>query len=188
VTRTLALALYYGLARHLPRSFRPVRVARCWLRAWCARRLLKCCGREVNIERGADFGSGRQMVVGDRSGLGASFYGPGPITIGRDVMVGPDVVCLTRSLRSDRLDVPMKEQGWGEDEPITIGDDVWIGWRVIILPGVSIGRGAILGAGAVVAEDVPEYAIVGGNPARVIRYRTEGGHLAGSEPPAASGK
>ena len=55
-----------------------------------------------------------------------------------------------------------------------IGDDVWIGARVIILPGVTIGSHCIIGAGAVVTRDVPDYAIVGGVPAKVIRYRNEG--------------
>ena len=54
---------------------------------------------------------------------------------------------------------------------VTIGDDVWIGTRAIILPGVTIGNGVIIGAGAVVTKDVPDYAIVGGVPARVIRFR-----------------
>jgi maltose O-acetyltransferase len=57
-----------------------------------------------------------------------------------------------------------------------IGDDVWIGTRAILLPGVTVGRGAIVGAGAVVTADVPPRAIVGGNPARIIRYR-------GAQPP-----
>ena len=58
-------------------------------------------------------------------------------------------------------------------KPVIIGDDVWIGGRVIILPGVTIGNGAIVGAGAVVTRDVPEYAIVGGVPAKVIKMRTQ---------------
>lgn len=52
---------------------------------------------------------------------------------------------------------------------MTIGDDVWIGTRVIILPGVSVGKGAIIGAGAVVKKDVPEYAVVAWVPAKVIK-------------------
>jgi acetyltransferase-like isoleucine patch superfamily enzyme len=55
------------------------------------------------------------------------------------------------------------------ERPITIGDDVWIGMRVIILAGVSIGYGAVVGAGAVVSDDVPPMVIVSGNPARVVR-------------------
>ena len=59
----------------------------------------------------------------------------------------------------------------GSDDPVVISDDVWIGARAIILPGVQIGRDAIIGAGAVVTKDLSEYAIVVGNPARVIKQR-----------------
>lgn len=54
-------------------------------------------------------------------------------------------------------------------KPITIGEDAWIGAGVIILPGVSVGRGSLLGAGSIVTKDVPEYTVVAGNPARVLR-------------------
>jgi maltose O-acetyltransferase len=65
----------------------------------------------------------------------------------------------------------MNKQGIDVERPIVIDDDVWIGARVIILPGVHIGTGAVIGAGAVVTKDVPAYAVVGGNPARVIKMR-----------------
>ena len=58
-------------------------------------------------------------------------------------------------------------------QPITIGDDVWIGRRVMLLPGVSIGKGAVIGAGAVVTKDVPEFAVVGGVPAKIIKWRKQ---------------
>jgi len=60
---------------------------------------------------------------------------------------------------------------WPNKGGITIGHDVWIGWDATILPGVTIGHGAIIAAKAVVASDVPPYAIVAGNPARVVKYR-----------------
>lgn len=54
---------------------------------------------------------------------------------------------------------------------VVIGNDVWIGMRVIIMPGVTIGNGVVIGAGAVVTKDVPDYAVVGGVPARIIKFR-----------------
>jgi maltose O-acetyltransferase len=88
-------------------------------------------------------------------------------------MMGPDVIILTERHKFDHLDIPMREQGYDAPGPVTIGDDVWIGTRVIILPSVTIGKGAIIGAGAIVTKDVPEYAITCGNPARIVKYRTE---------------
>ncbi|MDH3026960.1 DapH/DapD/GlmU-related protein [Gordonia alkanivorans] len=67
----------------------------------------------------------------------------------------------------------MIEQGYSARKPVVIGDDVWIGARVIILPGVTVGRGCVIGAGSVVAKDIPEYTIAAGNPCRVIRNREQ---------------
>ena len=67
----------------------------------------------------------------------------------------------------------MRQQGPQREEPVVIGNDVWIGSRVTILPGVHIGNGVIIGAGAVVSKDIPDYAIVGGNPARILKYRNK---------------
>ncbi|WP_462354514.1 DapH/DapD/GlmU-related protein [Alistipes timonensis] len=86
-------------------------------------------------------------------------------------MMGPDVLVFTSNHESGRTDIPMRLQGNGATKQVTICSDVWVGARVIILPGVTIGKGAIIGAGAVVAKDVPDYAIVGGVPAKIIGYR-----------------
>lgn len=130
-------------------------------------------GVDVNIEHGAYFGDGSEIEIGDRSGIGVDCHVYGPVHIGRDVMMGPEVIVFTANHRHDRLDVPMLDQGHLDAQPVTIGDDVWIGQRAILLPGVRIGRGAIVAAGAVLTRDVPEYAIVGGNPARILRSRRD---------------
>jgi maltose O-acetyltransferase len=118
-----------------------------------------------------------KLEAGDHVRLGR--YGvltcTGGIRLGNNVMMGPMVVLVTTSHSFDD-DTPMWSQGLTA-APIEIGDDVWIGTGVTITGGVTIGRGAIIGAGSVVTKDVPDFAIVGGVPARVIRHRSaEAGH------------
>jgi maltose O-acetyltransferase len=86
-------------------------------------------------------------------------------------MMGEDVIIISSNHQFSRTDIPMTQQGFQTEQPVVIGDDVWIGSRAIILAGVKVGTGAIIGAGAVIAKDVPEWAVVVGNPGRVIRLR-----------------
>ncbi|MBN1972687.1 MAG: hypothetical protein JW787_03555 [Sedimentisphaerales bacterium] len=173
ITKILRLIIYYSFARHLPASdgrffkfIRPVR--RC-----ITRKLFKRAGKNINIEKGAYFGDGSQIEISDNSGIGINCRVCGNVTIGNNVMMGPDVIILTRKHEFEKTDIPMIEQGRAPEMPVTIGDDVWIGTRSIILPGVSIGTGAIIGAGSIVTKDVPDYAIACGNPAQVKKYRKD---------------
>lgn len=171
VTRLMSLLAYYGFARHLPASDNSYgKWARVLRRATC-RGLFAQMGRGVNVEQKAFFGDGRNIRIGDYSGLGINCRLYGPVSLGKHVMMGPDVIIITSNHKSDRLDIPMTEQGGTGPDPVVIGDDVWIGTRVIILPGVTIGHGAVLAAGSVVTKDVQPYAVVAGNPAKLIRYR-----------------
>ena len=173
VLRHIAFFLYYFVAKHLPVSNYPGgRFAR-WFRYILCRRLFAECGKNVNIERGADFSSGSTIRIGDHSGIGVDAWIRADLTIGKHVMRGPRVIIYGRYHNFDRTDIPMQQQGMGEFVPIVIEDDVWIGARAIILQGVRIGKGAIIGAGSVVTKDVPPYAIVAGNPARVVRMRVK---------------
>lgn len=126
-------------------------------------------GKNVNVERNAYFTP--ELTIGDNSGIGINAEIYGPVIIGNDVLMGPDVVFYTSSHKYERIDIPIGKQGSTNPEPIIIGNDCWIGRRVIIMPGVNVGDGAIIGAGAVVTKDVPPYAIVGGVPAKIIKYR-----------------
>lgn len=165
------MLLYYGITRHLPDSTVPCGAIFRLARYHSCRRLLQRCGGNVNIERGAYIGCGRDISVGDHSGIGIRAWIGRGTTIGSRVMMGPEVMIFTSNHRTTRLDVPMLEQGMTEDMPVTIGDDVWIGARAILLPGITIHSGSIVGAGAVVTKDVPCGSVVAGNPARVVRYR-----------------
>lgn len=171
VARFVRLALFYLVARHLPRSTAPLGGVGKRLRSALCRGVFKRAGRNINIEAGAYFGNGSGIELGDCSGIGVNCHVVGPVTIGNDVIMGPEVIIRTVNHRFDRLDLPIRKQGAAPPERVVISDDVWIGTRVIILPGITIGRGAVVGAGAVVTRDVPPYAIVGGNPAKVIKYR-----------------
>lgn len=108
-------------------------------------------------------------------GMGASLsaIGGNVLEIDNDVMIGPRVHLGGASYHFDRLDVPICEQGHDLKGGSRIGAGAWIGVRAVIMDGVSIGRGAIVAAGAVVTEDVPDYAIVGGVPAKIIRSRKQ---------------
>jgi maltose O-acetyltransferase len=131
--------------------------------------MLKSCGKDVNIEKNATFSA--KVSLGDYSGIGVNAKIYGECHIGNYVMMGEDVTIITRNHRFEDTDIPMMHQGFEKERPVFIGDDGWIGDKVIILPGVKVGKGSVLAAGAIVTKDVPEYSIVAGAPARIIRNR-----------------
>ena len=164
----LGRILYLG-ASHLPESFFWINIGQKQIRAFCGKLILSKCGKNVNIEKGAIFPSSAEL--GDNSGIGIRAQINGKVIIGKNVMMGPDVCIYAINHAFNRVDIPMNFQGFAPEKPVVIGDDVWIGARVIILPGIRIGTGAVIGAGAVVTRDVPDYAVVGGNPARILKMR-----------------
>lgn len=169
--RKLGALLYYSLAKHLPPSYSGLKLGQKKLRAFCGKLMLKSCGKNVNIEKGAFFSP--KVSLGDNSGIGVDAKIYGTCTIGSNVMMGENCTVITRNHRFDRTDIPMTEQGFEEEQPVTIGNDVWLGDRVMLLPGVHLGDGCVVGAGSVVTRDIPPYAVACGVPARVRRYRGE---------------
>lgn len=167
--RRLGALLYYTIAKHLPVSYSSVRIGQTALRRFCGRLMLESCGKKVNIEKNAVFSA--KVSFGSRSGIGINARINGRCVIGDDVMMGTDCVIITRNHRHDRTDIPMMDQGFEEERPVFVGNDVWLGDRVIILPGVHIGDGCIIGAGSVVTRDIPPYSVAAGIPAKVIKDR-----------------
>ena len=172
--RQFWMVLYYGFAKHLPKSTVPgLGKFGGWLRNKCAKHLFAECQGKLNLEQGAYFGNGKNIHVLGDTGIGKDFVCHGRIvTIQGNLMMGEEVMFQGGGHRFDDVNVPMGQQGDLPDTPLEIGEDVWIGARVIVLPGCKrIGAHSIIGAGAVVTHDVPDYAIVGGNPAKIIRMR-----------------
>jgi maltose O-acetyltransferase len=126
------------------------------------------CGKEIRVKRNADVSM--FIEIGDYSELGTNSIIQSNTSIGNNVIMGPDVKIFTRNHKYDSVDIPIQFQGHTE-EKVTIGNDVWLGANVIITPGVNIGNHVIVAAGSVVTKDIPDFAIVGGVPAKVIKYR-----------------
>jgi len=97
-------------------------------------------------------------------------HGNGGVLLGNYVRIGSHVIFVSSTHVFDSIEMPIHCQG-SRSQGIVVEDDVWIGGGATILDGTRIGKGAIVGAGAVVVKDVPPYAIVGGVPARIIRMR-----------------
>jgi maltose O-acetyltransferase len=133
------------------------------------RPLFKESAKIIGIGKGVEFDNGCNIVMRDHANIGSYSNLGGPhatITIGRHVMMGThcNIICQNHKYLEEGFD------GF-EGKDVLIDDFAWIGDRVIILPGVRIGKHAIIGAGAVVPKDIPDYAIAVGNPAVVKKYR-----------------
>lgn len=174
VKRIIGRFIYF-FARKMPPSFSALKIGQRQIRAFCGHLILQSCGKNVNIEKNAEFDS--SVRIGNNSGLGINCRIAPQVTIGDNVMMGPDVLIYTQNHKFSDVYRNMDEQGFDDLKEVHIGDNVWIGARVIILPGVNIGEGSVIGAGAVVSKDVPPFSVFVGNPGRVVKYRKEGSNI-----------
>lgn len=142
------------------------------LRAWLLPSFLLRMGRDTVIQQGMRLVTPEKISIGSHCNFGQGVFltGGGGIRIGDWVGLGPDAKIWSVNHRFDNPDVPWLSQGW-EKKEVVIEDDVWLGANVFVMPGVTIGRGAIVSAGSVVTKSVPPYAIVAGNPGRVAGWR-----------------
>lgn len=142
-----------------------------FLRRWACKHIFEYCGKNVNIEKGAWFGKGIHIRIGDNSGLGINCVIPDGSVIGCDVMMGPNCYIHNRNHLFDRIDIPLRQQGYSKSKPVIIDDDVWIGRDVTIMVGRHISKGSIVAANCVLTKDFPKYSIIGGNPSRLLKMR-----------------
>lgn len=161
-------AIYYFFAKNLPESFYGVEIRRLLVK-----KIFKEVGDNVIIHTNVIFGAGSNIIIGKESQLGPNnrFMCKGDLIIGDYVLMGPDIIIVDVNHEFKDIQTPIIKQGHSKERPVIIEDDVWIGARVVILPGVKIEKGSIIAANSVVTKDVPSYSIVGGNPAKILKSR-----------------
>lgn len=149
-----------------------------WTPVW--KRSMKHCGKGVYLRpMSSDIKGLGNLSIGDGTSIpkGSTFYcTEAPLTIGKKVIFGPHPTIITGDHRIDIIgkyiiDVTVEEKLPENDAPVVIEDDVWCGANVTILKGVTIGRGSVVAAGAVVTSSFPPYSIIGGVPAKLIKMR-----------------
>ncbi len=170
--RTLWLIFYYGFARKLPKSTMPILGK--WaqrLRNLCAHHLFAECTCDLNLEQGAYFGNGQDIHVLGGTSIGKDFICHQRIvTFKGGLMMGENVLFQGGGHSYKDSNKRLGDGPGLPKTPLVIEDDVWIGSRVIIAPGCKhIGTHSVIGVGAVVTHDVPDFVVVAGNPAKVIR-------------------
>ncbi len=134
--------------------------------------LLGQVGKDVTVKPPLRCDYGRNITIGDDTFINYDLMAldVAPVTIGRRVMIAPRVSIYTAG---HPVHPDSRNSGYEYGQSVTIEDDVWIGGSVVILPGVTIGRGAVIGGGSVVTKDIPPMVIAVGSPCRVVRPITE---------------
>lgn len=135
---------------------------------------LKKCGKDTFIDKSVYLNHPMNIEIGNNVSIrgNCQLYGLGGIVIGDGSILAHGVEILSANHNynsSDLKSLPFDDR-W-DKRTVQIGDYVWIGTNAIVLPGVTIGKGAVIAAGSVVAKNVEEMAVVGGNPAKLIKYR-----------------
>lgn len=187
-SRRLAVVILYGTYSYLHKILSWV--VDCMpppIRTLILRAMLSRLGRDAFIDYGVYFRYPKNIRIGKHVSInrGCEFYSSmraktGAIVIGDNVTLGPSVKMFAATHDYSDLDLP------DTGKSITIGNYVWVGASATILPGVELGEGAVIGAGAVVTRSVPAYCVAVGNPARVIKNRVLKRRLTSQEPAALS--
>ena len=154
ILRSIALIFYYLVFKHFPStnsSNDPI----VKLRVFLCKMIFSHVGENVNIQKGVYFGKGDKISIGDYSGIGENsrLAQADEIIIGNNVLIGQELMVITQNHNFSDKNELIRKQG-GTTKPVIIGNNVWIGARVIILPGVTIGDGAVIAAGSVVVKNI----------------------------------
>lgn len=128
-------------------------------------------GKNYVIGKHCTFSSKNKIEIGNNFYMGNNCHLASNIVIGNDVMFASYVSCVGGDHKIDNINCLMNKSGRDILKTTIIEDNVWVGHGAIILHGITIKSGSVIAAGCVVTKDIPENAIYGGNPAKLIRYR-----------------
>ncbi len=175
--KKVKLTFYYLVLYNLPHSRFISIIGK--IRVWYFAKVLKVAkwDNRSKIEPKVYISNAKFFKMGSNCRINENVFIMGAY-IGNNVLIAPYVSIMRGQKNFDRTDIPMIDQGGtgysdvvSEENIVRIEDDVWIGRNAIIMENITIGTGAIVGAGAVVTKSVPPYAIVGGVPAKILKYR-----------------
>jgi len=167
--KKIKLILYYLLISKLPNSWWPGGKLYNRLRIACLGGIIRI-GKNNKVQRSVYVGNGNQIVIGDNCLINESVRLDN-VSIGNNVMIARESIILGKMHESADPGIPMVTQGVRDVKTTIVEDDVWIGLRVIVMPGVRISTGCIIAAGGVVTKDTEPYGIYGGVPATLIKKR-----------------
>ncbi|MFV7770800.1 acyltransferase [Shewanella marisflavi] len=165
----LLVKFVYLASNILPPSNSKFNFGQKYIRQCVAKILCIECGQNTNIGKNIKV-DWRYISIGSNSGIGDFSKIEGAI-IGDNVLMGQYCSIYRRNHNFRKKDILIMNQGYSADHLVSIGNDVWIGDRVIILPGITIGDGAVIGAGSVVTKNVPKYKVFVGSPAKEVSQR-----------------
>ena len=155
-------SFYFYLANHLFMKFPSYKLRHWWLRKFCGLKI----GTDTSIHMGC-FITGSHIEIGNNTVINRQTYLDGRVSL----KIGNNVNITHQSLIQTLTHDPQSADFICLAKPVIIEDNVWIGARAIIIPGVTLGEGSVIGAGSVVTKDIPPYTIAVGNPATVIKDR-----------------
>jgi acetyltransferase-like isoleucine patch superfamily enzyme len=164
------LVVYYILISKLPSSrfWKGFNTIRCWY-ACHVLGILEITEGAL-IDQNVYIGDASQVMIGEGARINENVFIQGA-RIGRNVLIAPGCVLLSKDHKHSRIDIPIALQGETDPAPVVIQDGAWLGRNVVVKAGVTIGKNAIIGACAFVNEDIPENSVFGGVPAKFIRFR-----------------
>jgi len=169
IKKILSLLFYYLIFSNLPNYAFPGGKFYNWLRISGLRNIIKI-GKNCRIMKKVYVGNGNKIVIGNFCRINENVRLDN-VKIGNHVMIGRESILLGKMHEFIDITIPMEQNPPNETKPTIIEDDVWIGLRVIVMPGVRIRRGTIVGAAAVITKDTEEYGIYAGLPAKKIKSR-----------------